>query len=64
MSNNKSLQTKPRQQAKQKPEAYNGQGQPKIRVELSLHRIHSCGASEFLAWVRQQEGKGARSDAK
>jgi hypothetical protein len=32
-------------------------GQPMIRVDLSPARLHGCSATEFLAWVRQQEGR-------
>ena len=31
-------------------------GQPTIRIELSPVRVNGCSATEFLAWIRQQEG--------
>ena len=31
-------------------------GQSMVRVELSPIRVHGCSATEFLAWIRQQEG--------
>lgn len=56
--NNAQMQQKqrPKQKSKQKSgPSYNGQ--PKIRVELSPQRVNGCSTSEFLAWIRQQEGE-------
>lgn len=54
------VQVQQKQKLKQKPKqkselSYNGQ--PKVRVELSPHRVNGCSTSEFLAWIRQQEGE-------
>lgn len=49
-------QSKPHYSPKPKAEpSYTGQ--PRIRVELSPVRVNGCSTTEFLAWIRQQEGR-------